>query len=141
MRSAPALEAGERILDLGLAWLLPGIEQCSRSHDPAVEAIAALRHLLLDEGLLDGVRPLRSAEAGKGNYFAASDCRKRRDAGVHRLPIDMPALRYRSMRAAGLACTRQHLMQAHRTGKRLRAKKVTAAIALRKAGPRRVPRS
>src|SRR5262249_12111494 len=46
MGAAAALEAGERVLDLGIGRLLVAIEQRRRRHDPAVDAVAALRHLL-----------------------------------------------------------------------------------------------
>src|SRR3954447_8736882 len=89
MRAAAAFEAGERVLDLGIVRLLVLVEQRRRRHDPAVDAIAALRHLLLDIGLLDRMRLLRRAEAGQRHHLAVAHRRHRRDAGAHRLPVDM----------------------------------------------------
>src|SRR6185295_4923823 len=63
MRAAPALEPFERLLDLGFGRLLLLGEQSGGGHDPAVDAVAALRHLLLDIGGLQRVRLLRRAEA------------------------------------------------------------------------------
>src|SRR3954453_3898282 len=63
MRAAAAFEAGERVLDLGIVRLLVLVEQRRRRHDPAVDAIAALRHLLFDIGLLDRMRLFRRARA------------------------------------------------------------------------------
>src|SRR5262249_32826668 len=58
-------------------------------HDPAVDAVAALRHLLLHVGLLDRMRLLGRAEAGKGDDLAAAHRRHRRHAGAHRLAVDV----------------------------------------------------
>src|SRR6516162_3064450 len=67
MRAAAALEAGERLFDLRVGRLLGLIEERGRGHDPAVDAVAALRHLLLHVGPLDRMRLLGRAEAGKGD--------------------------------------------------------------------------
>src|SRR5262249_26992987 len=89
MGAATALEAGERLLDLRIGRLLRSIEKCSGSHDPAVDAIAALRHLLLHIGLLDRVRLLRRAEASERDDLAVADRRQRRHAGAHGLPVNV----------------------------------------------------
>src|SRR6266487_6360 len=68
--AAAAFEAGERFSDLRVRRFLRSIEERGRSHDPAVDAVAALRHLLLDVGLLDRMRLLRRAEAGKRDDLA-----------------------------------------------------------------------
>src|SRR5262249_58200670 len=72
MRAEAALEAGERLSDLGVGRLLGLIEECGRRHEPAVDAVAALRHLLLHVGLLDRMRLLGRAEASKGDDLAAA---------------------------------------------------------------------
>src|SRR5215831_9306278 len=64
MRAAAALEAGERLSDLRVGRLLGLIEECGRRHDPAVDAVAALRHLLFHVGLLDRMGLLGRAKAG-----------------------------------------------------------------------------
>src|SRR5258708_33923059 len=85
MRAAAALEAGERLSDLCVARLLGLIEERGRRHDPAVDAVAALGHLLLHVGLLDRMRLLGGAEAGEGDDLAAAHRRHRRHAGAHLL--------------------------------------------------------
>src|SRR5712692_921457 len=50
MRAAPAFEALQRIPDLALARLLVVAQERRRRHDPAIDAVAALRHLLFDIG-------------------------------------------------------------------------------------------
>src|SRR5262245_11341393 len=50
MRTATALQSGERLAQLRIRGLGMGLEIGGRRHDPAVDAVAALRHLLLDEG-------------------------------------------------------------------------------------------
>src|SRR5437870_4679373 len=89
MGAASAFEPGERILDLAIARFLFLVEQRRRGHDPAVDAIAALRYLLLDIGFLDRVRLVRRAEARKRHHLAAADRRQRRHAGAHRLTVDV----------------------------------------------------
>src|SRR5262249_912028 len=89
MRAAAALEAGERLPDLGVGRLLGLIEERGRRHDPAVDAVTALRDLLLHVGLLDRMRLLERAEAGKGDDLAAAHRRHRRHAGPHRLAVDV----------------------------------------------------
>src|SRR5262249_31467847 len=89
MCPAAALEAGERILYLvlGRLLLLLGGGRCR--HDPAVDAVAALRHLLLDIGLLDRMRLLGRAEAGERHHLAVADGRDRRHTGADRLAVEM----------------------------------------------------
>src|SRR5215831_9023069 len=89
MRAAAALEAAERLFDLRVGRLLGLIEECGCRHDPAVDAVAALRHLLLHIGLLDRMRLLGRAEAGEGDDLAAAYRRDRRHAGAHRLAVDV----------------------------------------------------
>src|SRR5262245_47740804 len=89
MRAAAALEAGERVLDLVLGRLLLLIEEGGGRHDPAVDAVAALRHLFLDIGLLDRMRLLGRAEAGERHDLAVADGRDRRHAGTDRLAIEL----------------------------------------------------
>src|SRR6516165_3773388 len=65
MRTAAAFEPGEAVADLLLRGVRGVAQQCRRGHDPAVEAIAALRHLLGDKGCLQRVRLVRGAEPAK----------------------------------------------------------------------------
>jgi hypothetical protein len=55
---AAAEDAGHCLLNLGAGRLRILIEEGLRREDHAVQAVAALRRLLLDEGALDGMRPL-----------------------------------------------------------------------------------
>src|SRR5262245_20685448 len=89
MRAAAALESGERVPDLVLGRLLLLVEEGGGRHDPAVDAVATLRHLLLDIGLLDRVRLLGRAEAGERHYLAVADGGDRRHAGADRLAVEM----------------------------------------------------
>src|SRR3954454_17663602 len=89
MRAATAFEPGQRILDLGLGRLLLLVEQRGGRHDPAVDAVAALRHLLFDVGGLDWMRLLGRAEAGEGDDLAVADGGDRRDAGADGLSVEM----------------------------------------------------
>lgn len=52
MRSAATKIAGERFLDVRLAWLLVNGQERRSLHNHAVDAIATLNRLLLDKGLL-----------------------------------------------------------------------------------------
>src|SRR5580692_4657816 len=46
--AAAALQSGQRVLDLGFARLLVVAQEGSGRHQPAVDAVAALQHLLFD---------------------------------------------------------------------------------------------
>ena len=63
MRPAAALEAREPIADLLLGRVGRVAQQRRRRHDPAIEAVAALRRLLLNEGKLQFVRRRLGAQA------------------------------------------------------------------------------
>src|SRR5262249_37538565 len=78
MRPATAFQTGERVLDLVLGRLLLLIEQGGGRHDPAVDAVAALRHLFLHIGLLDWMRLLWGADAGECHHLAVADGGDRR---------------------------------------------------------------
>src|SRR5205085_3263425 len=61
--AAAALESGQRVADLGVARTRIPVEQRYRVHHPAIETVAALRHLLFDERRLHFVRLVRRADA------------------------------------------------------------------------------
>ena len=60
--AAAAEIAGERLAHVGFGRLRLAVEQLLGRHDHAVDAVAALRRLLVDEGLLQRVRLLERAE-------------------------------------------------------------------------------
>src|SRR5712671_3725898 len=62
VRAAAALQTLERLLDLGLARFLLLGKKCRGGHDPAIDAVAALRHLLFHVGGLEGMRLIRRAK-------------------------------------------------------------------------------
>src|SRR2546427_475743 len=64
--SAAALEPGEGVAQLRVARLRVLLEVSRGGHHPAVDAAAALRHLLLDIRRLQRVRLVRRAEALEG---------------------------------------------------------------------------
>src|SRR5690349_11574389 len=86
--AAATLQPGECLADLHVVRARVLLEQRYRGHDPAVETVSALRHLLCDEGGLHLVRLVGVADAGeRGDGFAAERI-DRRDAGARRLAID-----------------------------------------------------
>src|SRR5262249_41352473 len=90
MRSAATEIVGERVLDVGLGGLLVDGQEGRRFHHHAVDAVAALRGLRLDEGFLYRMRPLRRAEAlERDDLLLRVDARQRRDAGAHGLAVDV----------------------------------------------------
>src|SRR5260221_7870994 len=89
MRAAAAFETAERAADLGIAGMRIVGEERRRGHDPAIDAVAALRHLLVDIGLLYLMRLLRRAEPGEGGDLAAGRRRERRDAGADCGAVEM----------------------------------------------------
>src|SRR6266446_3906375 len=64
-------------------------EQFGARHDPAIDAIGALIHLLLDPGGLERMRLLRRAETGKRGDLSLGDGGHRRNARAYRLSVDM----------------------------------------------------
>src|SRR5260370_14986997 len=88
MRSAAAEVVLERLADValgGAGW--PAREEGGGLHHHAVDAVAALSRLLLDEGLLDGMGLLRGPQAFEGHHLAL-DLRDGRHTGSERLAVD-----------------------------------------------------
>jgi hypothetical protein len=89
MRAAAALQASQPVADVGLGGVRLVAQQRRRGHDPAVQAIAALRRLLMDEGRLQRVRVFRRADAGEGDDLGGADLGDRQRAGALRRAVDM----------------------------------------------------
>src|SRR5262249_44125164 len=89
VRSAAALQAGERVAQPRLARLGVFVVAGRGGHDPAVEAFAALRHLLLHVRRLQRVRLLGRAQPLQRRALLARDRRDRHDAGAHRLAVEV----------------------------------------------------
>src|SRR5688500_11797530 len=89
VRAAAAQVAGERLPDLVVARALVGREQRGGFHDHAVDAVAALHRLLLDEGLLQRVRPLRGAQPFERDDLLAGGGRDRHAARAHGPAVDV----------------------------------------------------
>src|SRR5580700_10176941 len=87
--TAAALQPGQCVADLGVGRLLLVAQERRRRHDPAIDAITALRHFFLDISGLQRVRLVRRAEAGERDDLAVADRRDRRDAGADRLAVEM----------------------------------------------------
>src|SRR4051794_37266971 len=81
MRSAPTQIIGERVLHLRFSRFPGRSKECSRLHDHPVDAVAALRRLLLDEGILHGMELARAAEPFQRDHLLlGGDCGQRRSA-------------------------------------------------------------
>src|SRR5437879_3475846 len=93
MRRAAAHEPGKRVPDLGIGRLRLLFQERRRGHDPAVDAVAALRHLLFDVGGLQRMRLFGGAEAPDGGHLASGHGRERHHAGAHRLAVQMHGAR------------------------------------------------
>src|SRR5438132_803869 len=108
MRPAAAFEAGEPVADLLFRGVGGVAQQRRRGHDPAIEAIAALRHLLRDAGgSRAAARSLRSRSAwldGVLGPITASVCQSRGSTPPTGVSIHADVLRGDLNRArAGLA--------------------------------------
>src|SRR5437899_400880 len=94
MGPAPAQVAGERLLDVDFTRVLAGGQEGGGLHDHAVDAVAALHGLLIDEGLLHGMRPLRRAETFQRDDLlcpaAASGITQERTALPSRCTVHAP---------------------------------------------------
>lgn len=64
------------------------VQQGFRRQHPAVEAVAALKSLFVDEGFLDRMRVLGRAEPFKGDDFFSGRSRDWQEARAHRAVID-----------------------------------------------------
>src|SRR5258708_2852777 len=88
---------GQRGADLGLGGMRLRREQGRRLHDHAVDAVAALCSLLLDERLLQRVRLLGRTQALERDHLLPLCCRRRVHTGADRLAVEVhgagPALR------------------------------------------------
>src|SRR3989441_2081254 len=84
VRSAAALEPGEGVAQLRVARFRVLLEIGRGGHYPAIDAVAALRHLLLDIGCLQRGRLCRRAEAPEGGDRLAPRRGHRQPARAHR---------------------------------------------------------
>ena len=83
VRAAAAEVVGERLFDLRFGRLLVLGEERGGFHDHAVDAVAALHGLLVDEGPLHRMWLLRCAEAlQRHDPLPGLDRRQRGDAGL-----------------------------------------------------------
>src|SRR5256712_3199967 len=87
VRSAAALEPGEGIAQLCVARFRVLLEIGRGGHYPAIDAVAALRHLLLDIRRLQRMRLLRRTEAFEGGDALAARGGDRQHARAHRLAV------------------------------------------------------
>src|SRR5256886_2941799 len=83
VRSAAALEPGEGVAQLRVARLRGLLEVSRGGHHPAVDAVAALRHLLLDIRRLQRVRRIRRAVALDGGDRLSARGVDRQDGTAH----------------------------------------------------------
>src|SRR5690606_10243935 len=88
MGAAAAQVELELVADLLLGGMRIAIEQGLERHDHAVQTIAALRALLVDEGLLDGSEPLEGAQAFERGDFVPRHALDGYDTGPGRHAVD-----------------------------------------------------
>ena len=91
MAPAPTNQTFERVTHFRFRGMRILVEQSFCSQHPAVEAVAALKRLFVDECLLDRVRIFRSAEPFKGDDFFSGRSRDWQEAGTNRAVIHMDA--------------------------------------------------
>ena len=117
MRAAAAQIIAQRFQHLVLGRVWRALQQRLGRDDHAVEAIAALRGLLVDEGLLHGIGVLARAEAFERHNVAAGAALDRDHAGARRDAVDQhgagaafaePAAIFRSVQFEIVA---QHIKQ------------------------------
>src|SRR5437868_131058 len=88
MRAAAAEIVAQRRERLPLGWLWIDREQRLGGHDHAVEAVAALRGLLVDEGLLHDIRLIACAEAFERHDVASGAAADRNHARERSHAVD-----------------------------------------------------
>lgn len=87
MRSATALDAGQSIFHLCFGGLWIALKKRGGGHDPAVDAISALRNLLCNEGFLQFMG-FAAAKSGERRNFRILDGIYRRDARTRGGAVD-----------------------------------------------------
>src|SRR4051812_35148477 len=88
MGAAAAQVTRQRLADLGLARKLVLLEQGGRRHDHAVDAVAALRSLLVDERTLQ-LRGLRARTQALERGDRALELADRKQARARRLTLQV----------------------------------------------------
>src|SRR5271155_4199057 len=83
IRAAATDVSGHGGVDVAVGWIGVGGEQGRRRHDLARLAIAALRHLQLDPGLLNPLAGRRGANSLDRGDALTGNCRDGRDARAH----------------------------------------------------------
>ena len=83
MAAAATQIAGERAANLGFGRLRIALEQVGRRNDHAAGAIAALRGLLVDEGLLQWMQLVEGAEPLQRGDLVRTEVRDCHHAGAH----------------------------------------------------------
>src|SRR5580704_5966695 len=124
MRAAAAFQPGQGIADFGIGRLLLVAQERRRGHDPAVDAIGALRHFFLDVSRLQRMRLVRRAEAGERDDLAVADRRDRRDAGADRLAVEM----HGAGAALGEPTTKMRIVQAEIVTQRVEQRHVVVRL-------------
>src|SRR5437764_8155421 len=130
VRAAATKVLGERSADLLLGRIACGLQERGGLHDHAVDAIAALHRLLVDERLLQRVRLRRRSETFERHEFLPRGGRHRHGAGTHGLAVEVhraraaltqPAAEARSMHPEVIAqrIEQRHLRIVGRDGRRL----------------------
>src|SRR5713101_8323558 len=89
MGTATAQIIGQYLFDLGFVRVLVPGEEGRRLHDHAVDAVTALRSLLVDKGFLDWMRLVGRSQAFEGYNLSYADRRERHHAGAHRLAVNV----------------------------------------------------
>ncbi len=88
MRAAAAQVAVEGLPHLGIGGLRIAVEQRLGAHDDPGDAVAALRGLLLDERVLQGMQPPGGAQALDGDDRLAHHGGNRNVARLDRRALD-----------------------------------------------------
>src|SRR5439155_26185134 len=88
MRVAPAKDAGQRLLNIGIGCLGIPVQEGLRRHDHAAQAKATLHGLFIDEGFLNWVRLRTRSQSLEGRDLRSGDTRNRSDAGPDRLTFN-----------------------------------------------------
>src|SRR4029077_21055008 len=84
-----AADIGHRCVDVGIGWLRVGLEQRSRGHHHAALAIAALRHVEVEPGLLHRMQRAGLRQRLDGRYLLGADRTDRHLAGARGDAVDV----------------------------------------------------
>lgn len=107
MRPATAFQSVQRVSKLLICWIRRFAQERNSCHDPAIDAVPALRHLFCDVRFLNWMELAIVDQPFEGSDFHICNSCNRRYAGSYRRPFNQ----YRAASALAKAATEMRIVQ------------------------------